>query len=162
MLAIRMQRTGRSGHAQFRIVVQDSHFHPTSGRVVAYLGYYNPHTKESNFDKQKLQDYLTKGAQPSARVIKMLKAEKFKLPAWVKQPAKKKKNIRFPDKRRSSRPKDAQDQKTKPPTEEAVLTDESKPKTENDQIAEPPKENEGSEETDGSNESAKPPEVSAE
>jgi hypothetical protein len=35
MLAIRMQRTGRKGHAMFRVVVQDSRLTPSSGRVVA-------------------------------------------------------------------------------------------------------------------------------
>ena len=35
MLAIRMQRTGRKGHAQFRVIVQESRRTPTSGNVVA-------------------------------------------------------------------------------------------------------------------------------
>ena len=44
MLAIRMQRTGRKGHAMFRVVVQESRLTPTSGRVVAMLGSYDPHS----------------------------------------------------------------------------------------------------------------------
>ncbi|HEX5395271.1 MAG TPA: 30S ribosomal protein S16 [Candidatus Saccharimonadales bacterium] len=104
MLTIRMQRVGRSGHAQFRMVVQDSRFHPTSGRVVAYLGNYDPHTKQSSFDQDKLQQYLTNGAQPSPRVVKLLKSQKVKLPEWVKEPAAVNKAVRNPDKRRSTRP----------------------------------------------------------
>lgn len=105
MLTIRMQRKGRTGHAQFRMIVQDSRFHPSSGRVVEYLGSYNPHSKESNFDKEKLQQYLANGAQPSPRVVKLLKSQKVKLPEWVKEPAAKQKEVRNPDKRRSTRPK---------------------------------------------------------
>src|SRR3990167_7684226 len=125
MLAIRMQRVGRSGHAQFRMIVQDSRFHPTSGRVVAYLGNYNPHTKASSFDKEKLESYLTKGAQPTPRVVKLLKAEKVKLPDWVIEPAKKKGEVKFPDKRRSTRPEGAPEPEAKAPAEEAPAADET-------------------------------------
>ena len=45
MLVIRMQRTVRKGHAMFRVVVQDSRRTPTSGKVVAALGSYDPHSK---------------------------------------------------------------------------------------------------------------------
>ena len=139
MLAIRMQRVGRSGHAQFRIIVQDRRFHPTSGRVVAYLGHYNPHTKESSFDKEKLQSYLTNGAQPSPRVIKLLKAEKVKLPDWVKEPEPKKKTVRNPDKRRSTRPEGVPEPEAKTPVEEASAAEESAgPKAEPETPAETP------------------------
>ena len=57
MLVIRMQRTGRAGHAMFRVVVQDSRRTPTSGKVVAALGSYDPHTKAVTLDKDKAQFY---------------------------------------------------------------------------------------------------------
>lgn len=104
MLAIRMKRTGRSGHAQFRVVVQDSHFHPSRGKVVAYLGSYDPHTKAAAIDKELAQKYLSNGAQPSDRVASILKAEGVKLPAWVKLSAPTKRAVRNPEKRRSTRP----------------------------------------------------------
>ena len=107
MLTIRMQRRGRSGHAQFRVVVQDSRFHPSSGRVVAYVGNYDPHAKTANLDGQKISDYLEKGAQPSDRVVKLLTKEGIKLPDWVKVSEPKKKAVRNPDKRRSTRPEGA-------------------------------------------------------
>jgi len=84
MLAIRMQRTGRKGHAQFRVIVQDSRAHPKRGKVVAYAGSYNPHTKIAQLDSEKLGGYLEKGAQPSDRVARLLKREGIKLPSWVK------------------------------------------------------------------------------
>ena len=107
MLAIRMQRTGRRGHAQFRVIVQDSRFHPTRGKVVAYLGSYNPHAKTAQLDKEAAQKYLSNGAQPSDRAVKLLKAEGVKLPAWVEVSSPKKKAIKNPEKLRRNRPADA-------------------------------------------------------
>ena len=108
MLTIRMQRTGRSGHAQYRVIVQDSRFSPTSGRVVAYLGSYNPHTKEAILDAEKASGYLSKGAQPSERVARLLKAQGVKMPDWVASPAKKEKSIRNIEKLRRNRPPEAE------------------------------------------------------
>lgn len=104
MLVIRMQRTGRKGHAQFRVVVQDSRRTPTSGRVVAALGSYNPHDKKANIDKEKVSFYLEHGAQPSERVARMLKAEGVKLPDWVKLGEDKKRDIKNTEKLRKNRP----------------------------------------------------------
>src|SRR5690349_11010510 len=104
MLAIRMQRTGRKGHAMFRVVVQDSRWSPASGKVVAALGSYDPHAKTLTVDKEKAALFLKNGAQPSGRVAFLLKKEGVKLPAWVQAPAKTKRAVRNPDKRRSTRP----------------------------------------------------------
>ncbi len=104
MLVIRLQRTGRKGHAQFRVVVQDSRRTPTSGRVVAALGSYNPHTKEVILDKEKAALYLSNGAQPSDRVVRLLQAEKVALPAWVKVATVKSGALRNPDKLRRNQP----------------------------------------------------------
>lgn len=104
MLAIRLQRTGRTGHAQFRLIAQDRRFSPLSGRVVAYLGSYDPHTKAVQLDSEKVAYYLEKGAQPSPRAVKLLKAEGIKLPKWVAVTPVKKKSTRNPDKLRKNRP----------------------------------------------------------
>lgn len=104
MLVIRMQRTGRKGHAQFRVVVQDSRRTPTSGKIVASLGSYNPHNQTAAIDKEKAGFYLDHGAQPSDRTVRLLKKEGIKLPAWVKLDADKQREVRNPDKRRSTRP----------------------------------------------------------
>jgi len=114
MLVIRMQRTGRKGHAMFRVVVQDSRRTPTSGKVVAFLGSYDPHAKTVILDKEKAQFYLDHGAQPSGRVAFLLKAEGVKLPEWVKLEAKQEGAVRNADKRRSTRPAEPE-----APTEEA-------------------------------------------
>ena len=106
MLAIRLQRVGRKKMPMYRIAVQDSHRHPSSGRVVAYVGTYNPHDKNTNFDKTKVETFLKNGAQPSPRVIRLLEAEKIALPAWVIKTAGKKRSIRNPEKLRKNQPKE--------------------------------------------------------
>ena len=107
MLAIRMQRTGRKGHAQFRVVVQDSRFTPTSGRYVALLGSYDPHAKTTTLAKDKAEYYLSNGAQPSDRVVRLFESEGVKLPSWVSKSADKQRAIRNPEKLRRNQPKEA-------------------------------------------------------
>ena len=104
MLAIRMQRTGRKGHAMFRVVVQDSRRTPTSGKIVASLGSYDPHAKTVTLDKEKASFFLEHGAQPSDRAALLLQKEGVKLPSWVSVVTDQKREVRNPDKRRSSRP----------------------------------------------------------
>lgn len=105
MLVIRLQRTGRKGHAQFRVVVQDSRRTPTSGKVVALLGTYDPHAKTVTLNKERAAHYLEHGAQPSERVVLLLKSEGIKLPKWVYDPATKAGKIRNPEKLRRNQPK---------------------------------------------------------
>ncbi len=125
MLAIRMQRTGRKGHAQFRVVVQDSRLSPKSGKFVALLGSYNPHTKTATLVKDKAQEFVNHGAQPSDRVARLLKSEGVKLPKWVKLEGKKKGSIRNPEKLRRNRPVDAEAPQTKTSAEPQTLVEEA-------------------------------------
>src|ERR1700733_2947079 len=104
MLAIRMQRTGRKGHAMFRVVVQDSRRTPSSGKVVAQLGSYDPHAKVVSLKKDRAQFYLEHGAQPSDRVVRLFEQEGIKLPDWVQRSAAGKGAIRNPEKLRKNRP----------------------------------------------------------
>ena len=107
MLAIRMQRLGRKAYPVYRLAVQESQRHPSSGRVVAYVGTYNPHTKDANVQVELAQKYLDNGAQPSPRVVKLLKAAGVKLPSWVKEfEGDKTKTIRHADKLRKNQPKE--------------------------------------------------------
>ena len=107
MLAIRLQRIGRKGYPVYRLAVQESQRHPSSGRVVAYIGSYNPHSKDANIDKDVAQKYLDNGAQPTPRVVKLLKAAGVKLPSWVKEAdSSKKKSIRNAEKLRKNQPKE--------------------------------------------------------
>ncbi len=106
MLAIRLQRVGRKGHAMYRLVVQESQRHPLSGRVIAFVGTYDPHTKDAKIQVQTAQKYLDNGAQPSPRVVKLLTDAGVKIPDWVVRfDAKKSKAIRKTDKLRKNQPK---------------------------------------------------------
>ena len=107
MLAIRLQRIGRKGYPVYRLAVQEAQRHPSSGRVVAYVGSYNPHTKEAKIQTEAAQKYLDNGAQPTPRVVKLLKDAGVKLPKWVKEPAAdKQKAIRNAEKLRKNQPKE--------------------------------------------------------
>lgn len=118
MLAIRMQRTGRKGHAQFRVVVQDSRQTPTSGKFVAHVGNYDPHTKTANLVKDKIEFYMKHGAQPSERAALLFKKEGIKLPKWVEIDTKKQGKTRNPDKFQKDKPQEA-------PAEESAKAEET-------------------------------------
>jgi len=118
MLAIRLQRTGRKGHAMFRMVVQDSRRTPTSGRFVAQLGSYDPHSKTLAIDKEKAELYLKNGARPSDRVARLLKDEGVKLPSWVVLESNKKGALRNAEKLRKNQPKEEKVEAPEAPAEE--------------------------------------------
>lgn len=121
MLAIRLQRLGRKGYPVYRVAVQEAQRHPSSGRVVAYVGSYNPHTKQANIQVELAQKYLDNGAQPTPRVVKLLKDAGVKLPLWVKQPTTdKKKALRNPEKLRKNQPKEEPAVESEAPAEEAT------------------------------------------
>jgi small subunit ribosomal protein S16 len=128
MLAIRMQRVGRKGHPEYRVVVQDARLTPSSGRVVARVGHYNPHTKQTTLDKEKVEYYLTNGAKPSPRVVGILVSEKVALPSWVEKPtASKKRSIRNAEKLRRNQPKEeivAEEEAPTPAVDETETTTE--------------------------------------
>ena len=147
MLSIRMKRLGRKGHPTYRVVVQDSRQAPTSGKYIALLGSYDPHTKKSSLIKDKAEFYLKHGAQPSDRVVSLFKTEKITLPKWIKQPTKKEKSLRNPEKLRKNRSEDTPEadktdaaaEETQPKDDDVVETaqaEESKPV---EQDAEQPK-----------------------
>lgn len=106
MLAIRMQRNGRTHYPTYRIVVQEAQRHPLSGRVVAEVGNYNPATKALTLDKEAVEKYLKNGAQPSTRVAFILKKNGVKMPAWVKEALKKSIKAKHADKLRKNQPKE--------------------------------------------------------
>ena len=122
MLAIRFQRVGRKGHAEFRIVVQEARRSPSSGRVVAQVGHYNPHTKVTTLNKEKAAFYLNNGAQPSDRVAIIFKNEGIKLPSWVSIDTSKKRAIKDTEKLRRNRPAE---EVTEEPAAEVEVTEEA-------------------------------------
>jgi small subunit ribosomal protein S16 len=117
MLAIRLQRNGRTHLPVYRIVVQESQRHPLSGRIVAEVGNYNPATKELTLDKKAVEKYLYNGAQPSSRVAFILKKNGVKLPKWYKEAAAKKVAAKHADKLRKNQPKEEAPAEETPATE---------------------------------------------
>lgn len=122
MLAIRLQRVGRKGYPVYRLAVQEAQRHPSSGRVVAYVGSYNPHTKEANVQVELAQKYLDNGAQPTPRVVRILADAGVKLPDWVKKADNKTKSIKNAEKLRKNQPKE--EVVEEPVAEEAPATEE--------------------------------------
>ena len=123
MLAIRMQRKGRTHSPTYRIVVQESQRHPLSGRVVAEVGNYNPETKALTLDKELVKKYLNNGAQPSSRIAFILKKNGVKLPKWYKEASKKTAAPKHADKLRKNQPKD--EPSVEAPAEESAPTEET-------------------------------------
>lgn len=119
MLAIRLQRLGRKAAPVYRVAVQEAQRHPSSGRVVAYVGAYNPHTKEATIDNEKVEFYLKNGAQPTPRVVRLLQEAKVTLPSWVKQVrTDKAAKLRNPEKLRKNQPKEEVSAEAEAPAEE--------------------------------------------
>jgi|TARA_B110000240_G_C13413256_1_gene416165 small subunit ribosomal protein S16 len=71
MLKLRLQRTGRKKRPTYRIVVIE-HSTRRDGKPVEYVGYYNPLTKESYFDTEKIKKWLNYGVKPSPTVYGLL------------------------------------------------------------------------------------------
>ena len=79
-MAVRMRltRVGSKKNPIYRVVVADSRS-PRDGRFIEIVGRYNPQTDPSTIelDQGKIQEWIGKGAQPSAAVAKLIKiAEK--------------------------------------------------------------------------------------
>ncbi|MCG5106006.1 30S ribosomal protein S16 [Candidatus Saccharibacteria bacterium] len=140
MLAIRLQRQGKTHYATYRVIVQDVLRHPSSGKVVAYVGSYNPHTKQVQLDKEAIENYLSHGAQPTDRVVRILTGEGMTMPKWVKTVRGKQRNIRNPEKLRRNQPKEepveAQAEETAASDSSAAEPSESAETAEQDQPAE--------------------------
>jgi small subunit ribosomal protein S16 len=77
-LVIRMARAGTKKRPFYHIVVADSRS-PRDGRFIERLGYFNPllpkeKTERLKLDLEKVKAWMTKGAQPSDRVMRFLDA----------------------------------------------------------------------------------------
>ena len=73
-VVIRFSRHGSKGKPIYRVVAADKQY-PRDGRYLEILGSYNPASKKSQLDKEKVQGWLSKGAKPSATVKGLLKRE---------------------------------------------------------------------------------------
>jgi len=72
LVRIRLSRGGRKKHPVYRIVVMDSRS-PRESKYIDYIGTYDPILKTGNINIEKAKEWLTKGAQPTERALKILK-----------------------------------------------------------------------------------------
>ena len=66
-----MQRTGAKNLPFYRIVVTDSRA-SVKGKYIEKLGWYDPRTKKIGADKERILDWIGKGAQLSNSAKKLL------------------------------------------------------------------------------------------
>ena len=71
---IRLTRVGSKKNPIYRVVVADSRS-PRDGRFIEIVGRYNPQTDPSTIelDEAKIQDWISKGAQPTEPVARLIK-----------------------------------------------------------------------------------------
>ncbi len=72
---LRLMRMGKKKQPTFRVVAADARS-PRDGRFIEIVGTYNPRTEPSDIkiDNAKAVRWLRNGAQPTDRVVKLLKA----------------------------------------------------------------------------------------
>lgn len=71
MLMIRLQRIGKRGQAYFRVVILE-HTSRVKGKYLELLGTYNPHQKEFKVKKDRIEHWISKGAQVSPTVNNLM------------------------------------------------------------------------------------------
>ena len=71
---VRLTRVGSKKNPVYRIVAADSRS-PRDGKFLEIVGRYNPQTDPSTIEvnEERVKDWLSKGAQPSSTVAKLLK-----------------------------------------------------------------------------------------
>jgi small subunit ribosomal protein S16 len=76
MVTIRLSRTGAKKRPFYHIVVTDSR-NARDGRYIERLGFFNPGAvggeEELRVDQDRVEHWVSKGAQPSERVVSLLK-----------------------------------------------------------------------------------------
>lgn len=76
MVTIRLTRGGAKKKPFYQVVVADSRF-PRDGRVIERIGFFNPMAQGGQerlrLDQTRVEYWVSKGAQPSDRVAKLIK-----------------------------------------------------------------------------------------
>ncbi|MBM37541.1 MAG: 30S ribosomal protein S16 [Woeseia sp.] len=76
MVSIRLSRSGAKKRPFYHLIVTDSR-NRRDGRYIERLGFFNPVGKDSEenlrIDTERVNHWISKGAQPSDRVLTLLK-----------------------------------------------------------------------------------------
>jgi len=67
-LAIKLARFGRKHAPFYRIAVMPSYATPSKGKILEYLGYYNPISKDFKVNEDRVKHFLSVGARMSDSV----------------------------------------------------------------------------------------------
>lgn len=76
MLAIKLSKTGKTNKKMFRLVISEKSRDPY-GDVLEILGSYNPHSKELAAKAERINYWLSKGAQMTSSVNNLLVEKKI-------------------------------------------------------------------------------------
>ena len=95
MLSIRLSRRGKKKQPTYRIIILEKTKDPW-GDFLEDLGFYNPHTKQAGFKKERIQYWLSHGAQASPTVHNLLITHKVIEGTKVKATKKKKAKVEAP------------------------------------------------------------------
>lgn len=86
MLTIRLKRVGKKNSPAFRVILAEKSSSARTGKVIEYLGSYNPISKAKAFNKERILYWISKGAKPSPSFHNQLVSEKIiddkKVKAW--------------------------------------------------------------------------------
>lgn len=76
LLTLRLQRTGKTGQPNFRVVLQD-HKSAVKGKALEILGHYQPalNPKVVKIDLERAKYWISVGAKPSDTVAVLLKGQ---------------------------------------------------------------------------------------
>lgn len=106
---IRLTRVGATKRPSYRVVAIDKH-RARDGRALEILGFYDPLTDPATvkLDADRIQAWISKGAQPSETVVKLMRQAENGATAGAATPEK------------ADKPKPARARKPKQPAAEAV------------------------------------------
>ena len=111
MLMIRLTRVGKKKYPLYRIVIQEKSRDPW-GKALEILGNYNPHTKEMNVKKERIEYWMSVGAKLSATVNNLLVSKEIIKGEKMKAAKLKKKNKKEED-HKEEKPAESKEKETK-------------------------------------------------
>lgn len=131
MLAIKLSKTGKTNKKMFRLIISEKSRDPF-GSVLEILGSYNPHSKELIAKKERINYWLSQGAQATATVNNLLVEKKIISGSKVvaSKPGKKKKT-------KEAKPSASAQPKAEAKTDTPVKEKKTEVKTEPEAKAEP-------------------------
>jgi small subunit ribosomal protein S16 len=88
VLRIRLRRVGKKKQPAYRLVIADSRA-PRDGAFIETIGTYNPLTDPATItvNEERAREWLSKGAVPSDRVVKILASQGIgEMPVYAPKP----------------------------------------------------------------------------